>query len=117
MESGMSLDAVNRNAMLFRHTYDVILRQANRNPTRWDMKTVRVIKEFAGMRYLNNAALGAMTEPAVMAMNHGFRTISKGFLGMLNPSPEFRAIKTGTQSWYGEATGLAFGGAQLTEKS
>ena len=45
------------------------------------------------MRYLNNAALGAMTEPAVMSMNHGFRTISKGFLAMLNPSPEFRAIK------------------------
>ena len=113
MESGMSLDAVNRNAMLFRHTYDVILRQANRNPTRWDMKTVRVIKEFAGMRYLNNAALGAMTEPAVMSMNHGFRTISKGLLAMLNPSPEFRAIARGTQAWYGEATELAFGGAQL----
>ena len=46
MESGMSLDAVNRNAMLFRHTYDVILRQANRNPTRWDMKNSKSNKRI-----------------------------------------------------------------------
>lgn len=80
LENGMSINQVNKSAMQFRHSYDVALRQNIRNPTRWDSTSVRIFKDIASVRYLPLAALGTVTEPAVMSMNHGFKTITKGFL-------------------------------------
>ena len=113
LENGMSINQVNKSAMQFRHSYDVALRQNIRNPTRWDSTSVRIFKDIASVRYLPLAALGTVTEPAVMSMNHGFKTITKGFFANLNnDSLEIKAIKDNMPRWYGEAFELAFFGAQ-----
>lgn len=113
LENGMSVNQVNKAAMQFRHSYDVVLKQNIRNPTRWDSTSVRRAKDIASVRYLPLAALGTITEPAVMSMNHGFGTIRKGFFATLNiNNPEIKAIKNNMPRWYGEAYELAFFGAQ-----
>jgi len=112
LENGMSLTSARAQAKNFRHSYDVLLRQNNRNPARWDTKAFKVATDIAGLWYLPNAALGTISEPAIIAMNHGWRSTSKALLANLNlMNPEISAIKQNMPKWTGEAMELAFFGA------
>jgi len=110
--NGMSLTSARAQAKNFRHSYDVILRQNIRNPARWDTKAWKAATDIAGLWYLPKAALGTISEPAIISMNHGWRSTSKALVQTLNIwNPEISAIKQNMPKWTGEAMELAFFGA------
>ena len=111
--NGMSMTSALAQAKNFRHSYDVMLRQNVRNPARWDTKGFKIATDIAGLWYLPNAVLGTISEPAIIGMNHGWRTTSKALVAQLNlRSPEINTIKQNMPKWTGEAFELAFFGAQ-----
>lgn len=107
IENGMTVKQAQKQLRNFRHSYDVVLRQNMRNPARWDTKTWKAVQDLAGMYYLPRAALGTISEPAVIGMNHGWRSMNKSFFGMLNLyNPEISKIKQRMPEWYGEGLEL-----------
>ena len=57
--------------------------------------------------------MGTITEPAIITLNHGWRTWGKSLGALINlKNPDIGRIKQDMPRWYGEAMELAFFGSQ-----
>ena len=86
LKGGASINDINMHRRNFLHMYDRIAGRVIRNPDRWDMKAVTIMRNAAQWSYLGSAGFSTIPDAAKILLEHELSNVMKGLIGVLQDS-------------------------------
>lgn len=83
LSKGVPIEKAYAAAKDMRHLHDRVVGNVLRDPSSWDQKTARVLRDLAQLNYLGSAGISTLTEPAKIIMEHGLGPTFRGLFSIM----------------------------------
>ena len=110
--AGKSMKEMNRVRRDFTHMYDRVVGSVQRrDPTSFDMRAAKVLRDGAQLNYLGSAGFASITDFAKIMMEHELKDIFRGLFGLISDSRLRMTMKEA--SYAGEAREIIQGSSHM----